>query len=129
MLPSVGRFRRTSKSSGFSALAMLLTALSDKFQSGTWDSTYTKARRGISFCRRTCAGNGLRMKSTRFSNLAAFCLGLSAAKELVEDHSAFVLVYIALACTEHSPQEERIGIFLIDLIIQPLEPFAQARGI
>ena len=69
------------------------------------------------------------MKSTTFSNLAAFCLGLSAVKELVEDHSASVLVHTALASTEHSPQEERIGIFLTDLIIQPLEPFAQARGI
>ena len=69
---------------------MLLTALSDKDQSGAWDSTYIKARRGTSFRRRTCAGNGLRMKSTKFSKLAAVCLGLSAEKELVEDCLAFV---------------------------------------
>ena len=85
---------------------MLPTALSDKDQSGAWDGTYTKARRGTSFRRRTCAGNGLRMKSTKFSMLAAFCLGLSAVKELAEDHSAFGLFYRALATTEYSPQEE-----------------------
>lgn len=68
---------------------MLFTALSDKDQSGAWDSMYTKARRGTSFRRKTCAGNGLRMKSTKLSKLAAFCSGLSAVKELVEDHSGF----------------------------------------
>ena len=82
---------------------MLLTALSDKDQPGAWDSMYTKARRGTSFRRRTCAGNGLRMKSTKFSKLAAVCLGLLAVKELVEDHSACVLFNVVLATTEYSP--------------------------
>ena len=108
---------------------MLLTALSDKDQAEAWDSTYTKARRGTSFRRRTCAGNGSRMKSTKFSKLAAICLGLSAEKQLVEDQSAFVLLYIALAITEYSPQEERISIFFTDLAMQPMEPLFQACGI
>ncbi len=69
------------------------------------------------------------MKSTKFSRLAALCLGPSAVKELVEDHSASVLFDIALATAEYSPQEERIGIFMIDLCKQPLEPVVQARSV
>ena len=85
ILPAVGRCSRTSKSSGFSALAILLTNLSDNGQSGAWEIMYTKALLETSFRRRTCAGKGLRIQSRAFSMSAAFCFGLSAVKELFND--------------------------------------------